>query len=847
MKDFGDYPVDNYLDSIASSLNACNSVVISAEPGAGKTTRIPIFLKDKIKGSILVLGPRRLAARLSAERCSFFLDQPTGMSVGYQVRHDKKLSSETEVLFITEGLFIRMLQSDPGLSGVGAVILDEFHERNIHTDIALGLITDLQKIERPDLKLVVMSATMDTKLISTFLDNCPIYDILGRIFPVEVEYRDYNNLSYLSDKVVRGVEEMLIDPRCPKNILVFLTGVGEIREITSHLTRKFAGSEIEILPLFADLTPEKQRMAFSGEERKVILSTNVAETSLTLPNITGVIDSGNAKTAGIAPWSGMPTLEVMRVSRASCKQRAGRAGRTAPGVVYRLFSKGDYITRNEFTAPDVETVDLSHMFLDLLSLGKEVDKFPWFGKPNVKNMEAAIGLLSLLGAIDEGGMLTDFGRELSGIPLHPRTSALIAAGREFGIIEDAVLAACMISEGFVSRDRCKDDEYSCDLSYQIDLLKEAIYDKKSYAHHLLDHKRVDRVTRLYQSLAPSVGAPKKISNTKVDSTILSNALFAAFPDRVAVKRKLVGKKNRVVMYNFCMGKGGMIWEGSALSHSFPDYFIAIDAMERLKGNAAKGITVRYGSKVTLDQIKDDPAGLIKTEVKSELNQKRGIMSFFTETSYGKLVIEKKRGAVVSGELSLYEVLKESWPYPFENLDDLDHYHSRIDTIERAGVAHGLPRFEGEMLELFMEELASNVKSLPELVKRSLRYHIESQLGHLELSQLNYLTPLEINTINGKSFRVQYKSGCLPVVESHLHNFYGIDSFPSICEGNITLSLVLTAPNKRAVQVTSNLASFWSGSYSEVSRELSRRYPKHYWPERPEIAAPVPLKRHVIRK
>ncbi len=844
MKEFGNYPVDQYLEAISNSLNESNAVVLSAEPGAGKTTRVPIYLKDKVEGLILVLEPRRLAAKLSADRCSYFLDEEVGESVGFQIRHEKKLSPDTRVLFITEGLFVRLLQSNPFLEGIGAVILDEFHERNIHTDIALGLVQQLMKSKRPDLKLLVMSATMDCESISSYLGNCPIFDIEGRVYPLTIEYREFTNLQYQTDRIVAGITDMIDDQRCTGNVLVFLTGIGEIRQVASQLKAKGIDQKIEIIPLSADLPPEKQRQAFVGDNRKIILSTNVAETSLTIPNVTGVVDSGYAKVAGVAPWSGMPTLEVMRVSRASAEQRAGRAGRTSPGLVFRIYSKGDYVTRSEFTAPEIECVDLSHMVLDLLSLDLSLENFPWFERPLDEHLNSAIKLLIYLEAIDSKGALTDFGRELATIPMHPRHGTLILAGRELGILEDAALAACMISEGMVSKLKCDNNEYSCDLSYQIDLLREALTNSKSYAHHLLDRKRVDRVLRLYDSFSLVTTKSKKLGADKADSALLSQALLRAYPDRIAVKRKLEGKKTRVVLYNFCMGKGGSLWEGSALSHHYPDYFIAIDAMERLKGNAAKGITVRYGSRITLDQLKEDPAGLISTEVKSELNEKRGTMRFFSEITYGKLVIERKKGAEssVGEDVSLFEMLKSTWPYPFNDLSDLDNYHARLNAIESAGIEHSFPRFEGEMLDLFIEELAIDIESLSVLTEKTLTEHIESQLSSAELIHLNYLAPKELKASNGKVFRVNYSLDKDPWVSSLVQHFYGIEDFPKICDEKVALHLVLLAPNQRPAQITSDLRSFWMGSYTEVSKELSRRYPKHYWPEYPSASSPLILKK-----
>ncbi|MCP4148988.1 MAG: ATP-dependent RNA helicase, partial [bacterium] len=355
MKELGHYPIDSHLQDISDALRTNNTCLIKAEPGAGKTTRVPLHLLDSVEGEILVLEPRRLAARLSAERSAWFLDEKCGLKVGYRISQDKKVSRETRLTFITEGLFVRLLRDNPTLNTIGAVVLDEFHERNIHTDIALTLIRNLQHSKRPDLKLIVMSATLDSSLLENYLNSnndkkndnkndnntdnntdtnakkikTDVFDIKGRSFPVEIEYITEGKSAWRieknwEDRVAMAVNKMVNDPRCPGNILVFLTGIGDIMIAKRRLERLFKPGEFSILPLAAGLPlKEQQRIFEETGPRKIVLSTNVAETSLTIPGITGVIDLGFAKLAAHAPWSGMPTLEVKRISQASAVQRGG--------------------------------------------------------------------------------------------------------------------------------------------------------------------------------------------------------------------------------------------------------------------------------------------------------------------------------------------------------------------------------------------------------------------------------------------------------------------------------------------------------------------------------------------
>lgn len=866
MKEFGQYPIDPHLQRIGESLHKGATCLIKAEPGAGKTTRVPLYLLSFIKGEILVLEPRRLAARLSALRSAWFLDETCGKQVGFRIRQDSQVSGETRLTFITEGIFVRLLRDNPTLKGVGAVVLDEFHERNIHTDIALALVRKLQQTRRSDLILVVMSATLDTSALEKYLEDAAVFDIKGKVFPVEVEYiteqiSDGYKEKKRESKVTSAVKRLLEDPRCPGNILVFLTGIAEIMGTKQRLEREIPGKEALILPLAADLPLQKQQRVFREEgQRKIVLSTNVVETSLTIPGVTGVIDPGFAKIPAHAPWSGMPTLEIKRISQASAIQRAGRAGRTQSGVVYRLYSKAEFLNRDQFTPPDIQRIDISHALLEVMNLGYSPELMPWFDPPDEKNLESALQLLTFLGGIKSSGELTAFGKKLSELPLHPRLAAVVAAGLETGCGEDALLAACLISEGFVlkrdviSISSSEDEEGEpCDLSMQMDLIKASVHRNSRispYPVRFLDTGKQKCILALYGHFAKIYRLPHIPPPRKTDYKKLSHCLFRGYPDRVARRREINDerkKKRAHVLYNFCLGRGGMIGQGSFLYNIKPELLIAIDAVENLKSDAAKGVVIRACATLTPEILKEDPAGMLRKERREEFHQEKGNLSVWQDLYYGRLKVESQQVGILEEGSGLAQMLAESWPYPFDNDEPLKAYHKRVELLNRYEIPHNCPIFTGEMLELFFESICEDIDSLKELKKKPLEEYIYDQMGESDKEVLVVYVPTEIKLKNGKPLKVHYQEGKEPWAEILIQHCYGLKETPSIMMGKHRLILHLLGPNHRVAQVTRDLSGFWQGSYNEVRKELSRRYPKHYWPENPSRVQPETLKRFVNQR
>lgn len=475
-------PVDAILDDIRAALAAGPNLVLEAPPGAGKTTRVPPALLDLLPGQILVLEPRRLAARLAAQRAASERGEAAGETIGWQVRFQKAAGPRTRLVYLTEGLLVRRLLSDPLLEGVSAVVLDEFHERHLEGDLALALLRRLQRVRRPDLRLIVMSATLDGASVAAFLDGCPVLRSEGRLFPLELQYTPHS-AQPLEELVVEAVERSFA--QAGGGVLVFLPGAAEIRRCAEALSRRRIAQEADILPLHGDLPPEEQDRAVTpGARRRIVLSTNIAESSVTIPGVRIVVDSGLARIPSDSPWSGLPRLEVRRVSRASAVQRAGRAARTAPGLAVRLYSQEDFLRRPEHETPEILRRELTQLCLHLHAAGiADPRELEWLSPPPEEAMSAAEELLQRLGALDSSGCLTQFGRRLAELPLHPRLAALVERGGE---------AACRLAAGLS-------------------------------ASHPAQAAQIERQLR---ALAP-----------KRASAPLEECVLRAFPDRVARRRK----------------------------------------------------------------------------------------------------------------------------------------------------------------------------------------------------------------------------------------------------------------------------------------------------------------------
>lgn len=832
-----DLPIEPYLSEIISSIKTRSYTIIKAAPGAGKTTMIPASLMKE--GKTIVLEPRRLAAKLSAQSVARMNHYQLGQEVGYQVRFDHKVSAKTQLRYVTEGLFLRLLQSQPNLEDFDYVVIDEFHERHIDTDLAYTLVRRLIESSRPELRLVIMSATLDQSKLEHSLPNPAVFDIPGRTYPVKIEYIDPPASAKLEAKLLSACRKMMSDTCCSGHILVFLTGYRQIKSCQDYLKRSMDSEQVDVLALAASLSIAEQDKVFAkSTKRKIILATNVAETSLTIQGVTGVIDFGLAKIASYAPWSGLPVLQVLPISQGACIQRSGRAGRTQEGVCYRLFSENDYLRRPAFPTVEIKQSDLSSLILTLKSnpKGPTIDELDWLDSPPEVNIDAAILLLRNLDFIDENQTVTSLGQAASQLPLHPRLAALVLHAKRLGVLEQGILLAALLSEGLFLKPTGKAFANDlCDLSFQAKSMLNWMSAGELETHQMdraVDHGALVRIKTFYKQLASVMDADPIESLEFIDTKKSGEILLASYADRVAKYRPAAKNKKRPDQrsFHFCLGKGGVLSDSSVVKKH--EYILVLDAVEAPGGHLSSIKTqIQLASAVSKDLLFSKQS-MLKQQYDLELENDK--LKAFTRTYYGDILLQEEVRPVMPEEA--HEVLKDiitrNWPYPFENEDALKEYHKKLDLIEEAGVEHSLPRFEGDLLEILIDEIVGDKTSIDTIRKKTLAEYLWQQLSYEEQAFLDHLCPKQIK-LGTKNLRITYLGDHSPYVSGYVQQFFGVQQAITIVDGRIPLSVVMLAPNRRPAQITKDLSSFWGGSYQELRKELARRYPKHDWPVKPE--------------
>jgi ATP-dependent helicase HrpB len=775
-------PVDAILPEIIESLRRRQNLVIEAPPGAGKTTRVPPALLSVVGGDIVVLEPRRIAARLAARRVAWELNQQPGETVGYQVRFEEVAGPKTRLRFVTEGVLTRRLLSDPHLDGVDAVVLDEFHERHVESDLALALLKRLQRT-RPDLRVVVMSATLEADPVAKYLGGCPIVRSEGALFETSIQHLPYSPAPL--ETQVKGALELLLARKHSGDILTFLPGAEEIRRAARECEAATRKAGILVLPLHGGLTPAEQDRAVSpAQQQKLILATNVAESSVTVEGVNAVIDSGLARVARYSHWSGLPTLHVARVSKASAKQRAGRAGRTGPGTVLRLYTEEDYSRRPEHDAPEITRTDLSQLWLDLRAMGiAQVRDMDWLDAPPREAVEAAEALLDRLGATRE------MAKRLSRFPLPPRLSRILVESMERGVGEDGCVAAALLSLGIRG------------------------LGVRATRNDLLAAMESERDPRLRQHIDQlrRIGRPKAQSRHNDDALLQS--VLVGFPDRVA--RRRVGKQ-------VLLSAGGSAEiAGEAPSYEF---MVAIDAEDRKDKPLP---LVRMTSRIEPEWLIDVFPDRVRERSEVTWNHAAERVDAVSAILYDELVIQESRGAAPDPQAAAELLAQKAMEAGLERFIDMDTLNELIARLEFAGF--GQPDIPAAVREICM-----GLRSFSELKKAAagLISLLEQKAG---AKRLNELAPGRIRFQHGRQTPVHYERGKPPWIASRLQDFFGMKETPRIGPAQTPVVVHLLAPNQRPVQTTTDLAGFWERLYPQVRRELMRRYPKHSWPERPDSA------------
>jgi ATP-dependent helicase HrpB len=839
-------PIDALLPDIVSALRTRDALVLEAPPGAGKTTRVPPALlksglaKDK---EIVVLQPRRLATRLAAIRVAEEMGERIGETVGYQVRFEDVSSKRTKVRFVTEGILTRRLVGDPLLRDVGVVVLDEFHERHLAGDLALAMLRRLQQGPRKDLALVVMSATLDAAPIAKWLDDAPSLRSEGRRFEVALEHLERDDDRHLDQQVLAALKR-LVQSGLDGHVLVFLPGAGEIRRAMETCQDFTQRQGLELHVLHGDLAPAEQDRALKpSAKRKVILSTNVAETSVTIDGIAAVIDSGLARVASHSAWTGMPTLKLQKISRASATQRAGRAGRTRTGTCVRLYTKGDFEGRPATDAPEIRRMDFTESALALRAMGvTKLDDFKFFESPAASSLEAADSLLRALGAIDREAQLTKIGKRLLQFPLHPRLARLVVEAENLGVARDGATLAALLGERDIrleTRTRfgpggAGGAHAQSGPSDLLELLERYDQGQRGGARSAgLDQgamSSVDRVTKQLGRVLDTTSANAPRTNAERESSLLRSVL-AGYPDRVAKRRR-----PRAPELVFAAG-GSATLDPASVVHD-DDLMVAVDAEEK-KG----GVVVRLASKVDPEWLLEVAPDLLGEVDRLEWNESARRVERVTRLTYGNVTLEETRQpAPASPETSavLAEHAIAAGPQAFADQERLTNWQCRVETLRAGYPEANFPTPDAAFLKEAVRALCDGLRSFKELEEASLLDVLQSRLTPQQAQLLAKETPDKLTLPGGRVLKVTYEPGKPPWVESRLQDFFGMVKGPMV--GRTPLVLHLLAPNHNAVQVTTDLAGFWDRHYPAVRKELMRQYPRHHWPDDPRTALPLPPRR-----
>lgn len=840
-------PIDPLLPEIVSTLRGARSLVLEAPPGAGKTTRVPRALLEAGLGEgkeIVVLQPRRLPTRLAAQRVSDEIGEHVGETIGYQVRFEDVRSAKTRLSFVTEGVLGRRLLSDPTLRDVGIVVLDEFHERHLAADISLALLRRLQETRRPDLKLVVMSATLEAEPVRAYLGGCPSLRSQGRRFDVSLEYLPTPDDRHLDQQVLSGIKRLFAQG-VDGDVLVFLPGAGEIRR-TRDACAEFAERHgAEVLPLHGDLSPaEQDRAVRKSSRRKIILSTNVAETSVTIDGVAVVIDTGLARVASHSPWSGLPTLKLSKVSRASAIQRAGRAGRTRAGHCLRLYTQHDFDGRPEQEAPEIRRMDLAETVLSLRASGvTDLGAFPFFEPPPAASLDAAETLLRRLGAVDSQGRVTQVGQRLLRFPVHPRQARVIVEGERRGVGADAATLAALMGERDIRREARANlgsggraaavVSGPSDLLELLERFREA--ERTGFAsgrlHSLsLEQGAVQSVDRVQKQLRRAVrnqGEQPQRAEDREQALMLS--ALSGYPDRVARRRR--PRAPELLLFG---GGTASLSELSVVQDA--DLMVAVDAEER----PGRGAVVRLASAVEPEWLLDLYPEALEEVDTLQWNAEARRVERLTRLSYGNLVLEETRTPAPASEQTarvLVEAALAAGPGRFADPDALEQWRTRVALLAQAFPEAKFPTVDDAFLRDALASLCSDARSFKDLEGVSLIDALYSRLTSEQQRLLATHAPERVTLPGGRGVKVNYEPGKPPWVESRLQDFFGMAQGPSVCAGRVPLVLHLLAPNMRAVQVTTDLAGFWERHYPALRKELGRKYPRHSWPEDPRHAQP----------
>ncbi len=836
-----DLPVVPVLDDVARALAHHRGAVLVAPPGAGKTTLVPLALLDVEwlgKQKIIVLEPRRLATRSAARRMASLLgEDDAGGTVGYRVRMDTKVGPRTRIEVVTEGVLTRMLLDDPGLAGVGLVVFDEFHERSLHADLGLALTLQSRQLLRDDLRLLVMSATLDPAPVAELLGDAPIVRSEGRSHPVETRFRDRPVEGWIEPTTVATILDAL--DRDEGDVLVFLPGAGEIRRTADRLREAGLAPQVDVHPLFGALPRDEQDRAIAPSprgRRKIVLATAIAETSLTIEGVRVVVDSGLMRVPRFDPRSGMTSLATVTVTRDSADQRRGRAGRTAPGVCYRMWTKGEDHGLVPTRRPEIEEADLAPLALDLAVWGARPEELRWMTPPPAALLAQASELLRELDAIDEDGVITGHGRELAGAGVHPRLAHMLVRGRELGHGGVACDVAALLGDRDIldGPGRAPD----ADLRLRVEAMRRARAQSVSRVGSVGGQRvrggGLHRALKESSHLRRSLGVPDRDGGPE-EVEHVGLLLGFAYPDRIARRRE--GSRGRFLLRN---GKGAELGDGEGLGDA--EWIVAADLDDR--GRDAR---IFRAAPVDQEEIERHFAGHVRVVEEVTWRADAGRVEARRRELLGAITLREaplsdpSRDALVA---ALLDGIRAEGVGSLPWTKDAEHLRDRLAFLHGIDPERWPDRSDDALLtglEVWLVPFLSGIafpRRLGDLDRIDLQEALLSGVDWGDRARLDEWAPTHLEVPSGARVPIDYSDPEAPALAVRLQQVFGMTETPRLGGGRVPLTMKLLSPAHRPVQVTRDLESFWRDAYFDVRKDLRGRYPKHPWPEDPLVAEPT---------
>jgi len=840
-----DLPIFELEHALVDALSRDARLVLQAPTGSGKSTQVPQILLDHGllgDGQVVVLQPRRLATRMLAARVAQERGCKLGEEVGFQIRFDKVTSARTRIRFVTEGVLLRQMLNDPGLRGVSAVLFDEFHERHLYGDITLARALDLQATRRPDLKLVVMSATLDTLGLERYLAPCAMLQSEGRTYPVDIQYL---TRTFRADQTavwdLAADELERLTPGTEGDVLIFMPGAYEISRTISAIRNSRVGSQFIVLPLHGELPVADQDAAVARyPKRKVIVSTNVAETSLTIDGVRVVIDAGLARIARFDPYRGINTLLVEKISRASADQRAGRAGRTAPGVALRLWTEREHLERAPQELPEVKRLDLAEIVLTLKASGvNDIAGFRWLEAPEPRSLERAETLLRDLGALDdETGIITDLGRRMLAFPLHPRYARMLLAAESYGCVREVALVAALSqgrnllrrggSDTDEARERALGEEHASDLFLTLRAWKLAGSNSniaQSLGLNAITAREAGQLCEQFLKIAKAEGlatCDRTDPEVSTDEAI-SKCVLAGFPDQVAVR--LDSGTLRCAMVH---GRRGVLARESVVRDA---HLIVATEIREISGKDGVQTLLSQATAIREEWLRELFPEAFSEHIEAFYEKTLRRVVARRETRFRDLVLQSSQTDKVppseAASLLAREVIERRCP--LENWDHaVDQWIVRLNRLREWMPELALPALGPDDRAALIEQLCYGAATYKEIKERAVWPVLKSWLSSQQEAFLEKYAPERLEMPNGRKFKIAYDPTGAPMIAVRIQDLYGVEQSLLIASGRVPIVIQVLAPNHRPIQVTQNLSTFWRESYPKIKEELRRRYPKHVW-------------------